>query len=172
MAAPVITRCRIENLPILAILDRACFEKPLPADDLCGYLTDSETNTSGSFFFGGDQGAHETGIALVLSTYDSTGCLHPVGFLLLVLREELGLIERIGICPEHRGRGLARFILDRVWAESVHLGVSVWGAELQESDFSSQQFFRHLGFLKSCPPVEEGREKQASSTIVMWCPRF
>lgn len=167
MAAPVITRCRSENLPILAFLDRVCFSDPLPADDLCEYLTNSEKDAS-RLFDADDQGFAKREVALLLSSFDSSGHIQPVGFILLVLRDELGVIERLGICPRHRKMGYARLLLDRVLAESRHLRVTIWGVELDESDLSSQQFFSRVGFLNSCPPVTGGLDQPGSSTIVLW----
>jgi len=159
----------MENLPVLAALDRACFETPLPGDDLCDYLIAAEKAVSGGSFLAVAHRTQATPIALLLSIFDSRERLQPTGLLLLVVREEVGLIERIGIHPEHRGKGLARTMLDRVRVEAGHWGARVWCAEVQELDISGQQFYRHLGFLHSCPvSIKQPFEPQDSSTLLMW----
>lgn len=168
MAQPVITRCRIENLPIMATLDRACFEAPLPGDDFCDYLKATQRDESVDPFFAIGLGTRAARIALLLSIFDSLERLQPIGFLLLVLREELGLIERIGLHPEHQGKGLARFFVEHVQAEARRLGVTVWGAEIPKSNLAGQQFFQHLGFLNSCPATIQPFQPQESSTILLW----
>lgn len=164
---PVITRCRFENLPILAVLDRECFEDPLPADDLCSYL-DGAGDESGCFFFETDRGTTERQIALLLSEYDSDDRLEPVGFLLLVLRDELGVIERIGIRQEHRQKGLATKALDSIRTASRALGVTLWSAEVPEADIPAQDFFRNIGFLNTCPTSDYLLDQQESQRVILW----
>ena len=169
MGMPVLTRCRFENLPILAVLDRHCFEDPLPGDDLCSYLYDGKTeDESGCFFFETDRGTTERPIALLLSKYDSDGRLEPVGFLLLVLRDELGVIERIGIRQEHRQKGLARKALDSIRTASRALGVTLWSAEVPETDIPAQDFFRNIGFLNTCPTSDYLIDQSESQSVVLW----
>jgi Acetyltransferase (GNAT) family len=170
MGMPVLTRCRFENLPILAVLDRDCFEDPLPADDLCSYLNGGTGDDSGCFFFETDRGTTESPIALLLSEYDSVGRLEPVGFLLLVLRDELGVIERIGIRPEHRQKGLARKALDSIRTASRALGVTVWSAEVPKTDIPGRDFFRNIGFLNACPTSDYPIAPQESQRIILWRP--
>ena len=153
---------------MLAALDRTCFSEPLPADDLCGYLVSTNADSSGSLFRATDRGPHETEIALLLSTFDGAARLKPVGFLLLVIRDELAVISRLGICPKERGQGLGRLFLDRVRTETRPLGVTVWAAEVSLGDQASQEFFSRLGFLHACPTAKYLFAPQELSTIVLW----
>jgi GNAT superfamily N-acetyltransferase len=162
MATPEISRCQIQHLSVLGALDRACFDHPLAADDFCDYLTRSQLPASP--FSSWDFSTKESGIALLLQCAGITGEVVPVGFALIVLRDQLGLIERLGIHPDHRGEGLARFLLEYICEAARPFGVTVWGAELSDDDFSSQKFFESLGFSSSAPNFDP----PGQSTLVLW----
>lgn len=144
MAKVQIFRGSLPMLGLFAQLDRVCFAEPWP--DLASFLQLPKAGLDTGLFSLADAGPLEVRLSLGLGLQEADGGVRPVGYLLLVTREDHCLIERIGVHPDQRRQGYAAGLLAAAALEGRKIGLRTWGVELRETDLASQTFFRHLEF--------------------------
>jgi len=72
-----------------------------------------------------------------------------VGYLILVVRETLGHVNRIGIHPSYQGQGLGRELLAIAINELAKRGARSVGLNTQRSNMRSQHLYESFGFIRT-----------------------
>ncbi|MCH5374290.1 MAG: GNAT family N-acetyltransferase, partial [Planctomycetes bacterium] len=60
--------------------------------------------------------------------------------------ETTGSVQNVGVVPEHRGRGLGSYLLQRALAGFYEAGVRRVSLEVTARNQSAQRLYRRLGF--------------------------
>jgi len=81
---------------------------------------------------------------------------HMVAVLVLARADEGFLLENIAVVPEHRGKGLGKWLMELAELEARRQGFDSIYLYTHERMTENQEIYRHLGYIEYARRTESG----------------
>ncbi len=121
---------RVEDAPALAAIHAACFQREWDADALVALMLDPMVS------------------CLVARRANVWGTKSPIGFLLTRAAADEAEILTIAIDPNHRGRGIARRLIDTAFRRLYRDRITSVFLEVDAGNMPALALYARLGFVK------------------------
>jgi ribosomal-protein-alanine N-acetyltransferase len=113
--------------------------------------------------------------ALVVVARDAERTI--AGFAIMRYGDDDAHLDLLGVCPDHRGRGLGRELVEWLEKPALVAGIRSIRLEVRESNVAGRRFYEHLGYrlLQRLPGYYQGREsglRMGREIGVAGAPRF